>query len=74
MTILGRARRRPLMVGVALVALSPLAARAQTPLDNYRLPSGQFLTPTAAPGSSFVQLSPGLANYAGLPAGGGKEL
>ena len=71
MTILGHARRRSLMLGVALAALAPLASRAQTPLDNYRLPSGQFLTPAAAPGSSFVQLNAGLANDPTLPAGGG---
>ena len=54
-----------------MAALLPVAALAQTPLDNLRLPSGQFLTPTAAPGSSFVELNPGLANYASFPAGGG---
>ena len=65
--------RRALMLGACLGALAPITARAQTSasFNNYRLPSGQFLTPTAAPGSTFIALNPNLANYRNLPAGGG---
>ena len=66
--------RRALMLGAGLAALTPMAAAAQATLaalNNYRLPSGQFLTPTAAPGSSFVELNAGLSTYPTLPAGGG---
>ena len=66
--------RGALMLGASLAAMVPLQGRAQSflgTLNNYRLPSGQFLTPAAVPNSSFVELNAGLANYPNLPAGGG---
>ena len=48
----------------ALLASTSLAAQAQTPLAN-----GQFITPTAAPGSTFQKLNPGLADFPNFLAG-----
>jgi DNA-binding beta-propeller fold protein YncE len=49
-------RRIPILLGATLLAAS--AARAQT-----AVPSGQFITPMAAPGAVFQALNPGLPDH-----------
>src|SRR5207244_12957500 len=54
-----------LLTGTGLLGLT---ARRSVQLPSGRpsatlLPTGQLLTPTAAPGSTFVPLSPGLRDY-----------
>ena len=51
---------------LALVVLGSLGAaavlcRASYAADPIDIPTGQRITPTAAPGSSFQELNPGLA-------------
>ncbi len=59
-----------LLAGACLIGLQTRAASA-APIDNLRLPSGQFLTPTAAPGAAFLPLNPGLATHPNFLAGRG---
>ncbi len=57
--------RRGLLAGTVLAACTTVAsARAET-----RLPSGQFITPTATPGSVFLNLNPGLPTAPNYLAG-----
>ena len=67
------ANRRLLLLGASLAALlapaAAVAAGLQVQPDNARLPSGQFLTPSAAAGSSFQPLNPMLKNYPNYLAG-----
>ena len=56
--------------GVPLATVGASSARAAAS-DNARLPSGQFITPTATPGSVFANLNPGLASHPNYLAGQG---
>jgi DNA-binding beta-propeller fold protein YncE len=60
----GVTRRTLLAATILAGCLSGAAAHAQT-----LVPSGQSITPTAAPGSVFQDLNPGLANYPNYRAG-----
>ncbi|HVP62676.1 MAG TPA: beta-propeller fold lactonase family protein [Myxococcaceae bacterium] len=54
------------VVAAAAVTLFVTAAGAHEPIP---IPTGQRITPTAAPGSTFTQLNPGLPGLPGFTAG-----
>ena len=54
---------------VGLIALLPLAALHADDDDRTELPTGQFITPLAAPGASFESLNPHLQDFPDYTAG-----
>ena len=61
------------VIATALLAVLGLCtgAASRTGLNRYTLPTGQYLTPTAAPGSSFERLSTALRADGGADTDGG---
>ena len=66
----GRCRRAAVIVAAAMLAPTGVVCAA----DSAELPTGQRVTPTAAPGSSTVALNPGLPGYPGFTADGAVSL
>jgi YVTN family beta-propeller protein len=60
---------RQLCAATILSGCFVLGARAQTLQPGQFLPDGQTITPTAAPGSQFIALNPGLSDHPGYLAG-----
>jgi len=56
------------MIAAVAPLLAALAAWTPEPAAT-RLPTGQFVTPTAAPGSTYRQLNPGLKDFPDFVAG-----
>ena len=57
------AQFRVIVMPLVLLLLTPIGAAAE------ELPDGQSITPTAAPGSTFTHLNPGLADFPDFAAG-----
>ena len=59
---------RELLLGLAL-AIAMATSASAAPYDGQLLPTGQLLTPTAAPFSKFMMLNPGLPDNPSFVAG-----
>jgi DNA-binding beta-propeller fold protein YncE len=67
---LDRCRRAAALLAVAMLGATQVLRAA----ERAELPTGQAVTPTAAPGSSMVALNPGLARYPDFTADGAVSL
>jgi DNA-binding beta-propeller fold protein YncE len=63
-----------LLAGILALGASGIPAYASAPIEGERLPTGQRITPLAAPGATFESLDPRLADFPDFRAGGAVAL
>src|SRR5262249_17781388 len=62
------------LAGILALSLVGAVAHAAAPIEGERLPTGQRITPLAAPGARFESLDPALPEFPDFRAGGAVAL